>query len=147
MFQFLTDSTNIVSAESVPQQQIHDSCEESDEEWNYMKTKEGQTEKENKNNASFTEDFKENIEPEPATEKEISSVELKEQLDLTPDLESPAAVDTATSIENTSAPAFDIEPLSPEPVSFESDVSIFFSYWVSDGTPIGGNIVFKQRIL
>lgn len=58
---------------------VHDSCEESDEEWNYMKAKEGQTEKENN---VLCEEFKENIEPEPVTEKEISSVELKEQVDV-----------------------------------------------------------------
>ncbi|KAL5273897.1 PPM1E family protein [Megaselia abdita] len=69
---------NIV--ESAVQQPVQDSCDESDEEWNYMKAKEGQTEKENN---VLSEEFKENI--EPVTEKEFSSVELKEQLDTTPE--------------------------------------------------------------
>lgn len=76
-----------------------------------MKAKEGQTEKENN---VLSEEFKENI--EPVTEKEFSSVELKEQLDTTPE-----PVTT-----NISAPV--VAPATPaEPVlAVVDDVSSFF---------------------
>lgn len=67
------------------------------------------------------EEFKENI--EPVTEKEFSSVELKEQLETTPS--EPVITDCATIPAAT----------TPEPVSpVVDDVStILFSYWL----PIG----------
>lgn len=109
-FFFSSDSKSIVAESAPPPQPVQDSCEESDEEWNYMKAKEGQTEKENN---VLSEEFKENI--EPVTEKEFTSVELKEQLDTAPGA---ATLDILAPIPIAATP----EPVSP----VVDDVSKFF---------------------
>lgn len=93
------------------------SGEEVDDEWDYKKTRDNQTEKAAEN--FLSEEFPENM--EPVTQKEISSIELKEQLD--------TAAAELVIFASTTAPAI------AEPIDDVS--SLFLHFFCSYRCPIG----------